>query len=244
MDERSNRIMAMTLKHIKNFVFITATLTKENSFFSCKCNSNVITATAGSELSGFHFIGNQACSLNECKARNNKDLGNSTNMYRFILQDCNTISLEACVASYNQQETTPGKVYGFSLNNTSECSCNDIAADSNNASDEAYGILLDTCDNCYINESRFSLIMLLLQILHLVMAYGCQFMNNDGGTTRRGLRVVGGNNNFFAQNIAFRNGTTATEQIEGLPNLGVTDYATSNGAITQINKPWTTIRAY
>lgn len=192
-----------------------------NTFSECIAQSNITTSTI--EIAGYSLSGVSAGALFNCIARSNTGSNTGSTVYGFKVVDSSTITMDECTASNNQQ-TALGNTYGIFWNNTNRSVLSNSVIDSNSADVECYGMLCDTCSDAQWR--------------------GNHFLYNIGTSLSRGLKVVSSPNHVAIQNVAFSNGTTATEQIDGLTTLETADLDTASANLAAITYPWINIRAF
>lgn len=184
---------------------------------------DIIVSGSGAEAIGFLCTQSDGCSYMNSIVRSLESQGAQSTAYGFRVFNSNRIMMRGCTISRIKTTTSGSDAYGISWVTVSLSSLIDSIIDDTQAAGQGFGMLA-----LNVSESEFN---------------GNQFLNTAGGTIRRGLRIVNGFRNLFTRNIAFRNGTNATEQIEGLAS-GTTDFNTATGNISTIGSPWTNIRAF
>lgn len=179
----------------------------------------------GSDAEAIGFLCNDTygSSFARCIARSIKAQGSNSIAYGFKMTNCDRMFQKNCTASLVETTLSGSDAYGILWSNVSLSTLLESIIDDTRAVGQGFGMLATS-----VSESELN---------------GNQFLNTAGGTLRRGLRVVSGTRNLFTKNIAFRNGSSATEQIEGLAS-GTTDFNTATGNISTIGSPWTNIRAF
>lgn len=182
-----------------------------------------VVSGSNTEAIGFLCLTNDGCNFTRCIARSIKAQGLNSLAYGFKVIDSDRILQQNCTASLVETTLSGGDAYGILWSNVSFSALIESIIDDTRAVGQGFGMLATSVSESEIN--------------------GNQFLNTAGGTLRRGLRVVSGTRNLFTKNIAFRNGSSATEQIEGLAS-GTTDFNTATGNISTIGSPWTNIRAF
>ena len=202
-------------------LFDVQTGSNGNSFLECIAQSNITTSTR--ELSSFSIAGATSCTLFNCSARSNTATNTESTVYGIKVVDSTTMLIDGCSISNNQQ-TALGNTYGILWNNTNRSVVTNSVVDSNSADVECYGMLCDTCSDCQLR--------------------GNHFLYNTGSSLSRGLKLINSPNHVAIQNVAFSNGSTGTEQIEGLTTLETADLDTTVANLAAITYPWINIRAF
>lgn len=188
------------------------------------CTAHDLNATtSATECAGFTCDDTTGCTFSQCSVRSVIATAPNAIAYGFKITDSNHVVQKQCSASLVQTTGSATIAYGILWSNVAYCALIESICDSTRAATQAFGMLATTISESELNSN--------------------QFLNTIGGTLQRGLRVVSATRCLFTRNIAFRNGTNATQQIEGLPS-GTTDFNTATGNISSIGSPWTNLRAF
>lgn len=198
--------------------FLLEASSSNHLFTGCITESNASTST---NANGFSVNGSNVCTFNDCRCRSLKTTGTGYAV-GFNIQNSKIIDLTGCYAT--DTRSTNSDAYGYLWSNNSQSSFTDCVAEGAVAGGQGFGMQMNNCNQCIVTNSKFQY--------------------NAGALLNRGLQVVTGTNNMFTQNIGFRNGTTALEQIDGLPAVGTTDVDTSVGNVNGISTLWSNLRAF
>lgn len=193
-----------------------------SSVFSADIH-DLLVSGSNAEAIGFLCDETIGTGLSHCIARSIQAEEANSSAYGFKIINSDRLLQRNCTASLIETTLNGSDAYGILWSNVSLSALIESIIDDTRAIGQGFGMLATSVSESEIN--------------------GNQFLNTAGGTLRRGLRVVNGTRNLFTKNIAFRNGSSATEQIEGLAS-GTTDFNTATGNISTIGSPWTNIRAF
>lgn len=184
---------------------------------------NLVSLDNNTESIGYSCNNAEGCSYIGCVARSIEAQGSQSASFGFKIIDSDRVFQQRCIISFIKTTGNGSNAYGIVWSNISLSALIKSIIDDTQGANEGFGMIATSVSESEIN--------------------GNQFLNTSGGTLRRGLRVISGTRNLFTKNIAFRNGNSATEQIEGLAS-GTTDFNTATGNISTIGSPWTNIRAF